>query len=438
MVGEEEKGDEREKKSGHRRVSSLNAASLLMKKSVASKVGESKVGRSTLIRFMGPEADELVSALKEAVTKFSSRETAKELKKDTMKWVLKASVLAQSQALNKDNTAHLFKPALVCAERLVGAYDAAPCGERVVQRVSDDFRKLAPLLREALEPHSKDSNVDKVDKLVLFYSEPAFLDKLLNDPALAEEARTVVESVRQILAPFPSVLDDTDALRSAAARYALVLEELKDRLPFEMCMERAHPELGALFATYLDTAADRQLGLMLRFLLAEREFVLISAANLRASRARALCAKFLDSGLGDGDGGGGEPRLSVSPHELDKLEDAISGQRVTKSSFHAIAAPLEAKLRDTWGLFLSSKVFLNYKQGLRLEAAGLEDTWGSRLSAVSSSDSGSPAHGADVAGGATGAAAPQPPKKPASPTAAATSPAPKSPGLFFRKSPKAQ
>jgi hypothetical protein len=307
--------------------------------------------------------------------------------------------------------------------------------------VSDDFRKLAPLLREALEPHSKDSNVDKVDKLVLFYSEPAFLEKLLNDPALAEEARTVVASIRQILAPFPSVLDDTDALRSAVARYALVLEELKDRLPFEMCMERAHPELGALFATYLDTAADRQLGLMLRFLLAEREFMLISAANLRASRARALCAKFLDSRR-DGGGGDGEPRLCVDQDELDKLEDAISGQRVSKSSFQAVAAPLEAQLRDAWGLFLSSKVFLNYKQSLRIEAASLEDEWGSRLTKVSSDESSSASlaglPAAAAASGATGSPthAPQPPKKPASPTAPVSNPTPKSPGLFSRKSPK--
>lgn len=380
------------KKGALGRLSALGA-----KKKVASKIGESKLGRSTLIRLMGPEGDAVVSALKAAVTKYESRVRAKELKKDVMKWVLKASVLMQHKDLTRDNTAHLRRPLQASMEKMLAVCDGNEPGTRDMGGVSRDLYALGDQLKALLEPHCRDKNAVKVDKIVAYYASPAFLGHLMNKAEFSEERGIILESTRVLLLPLPRLLSHEEQLQTALHRArSIELETAPVPLPppqlspaaassaaastaaaggsprrpsprLRLCFDKNHPEVGNLFAHHLDACADKALGAALRFLMAEVEFSHISAAGLRASRARVLFNKYLRAPVE------GRPLCSDAA-ALAALQDAIDDGpgAVGKSAFAEVRRALLADLEQPFAAFVETDAaFLERTKGLKEELLAL-------------------------------------------------------------------
>ncbi|CAK9048078.1 Tumor necrosis factor alpha-induced protein 8-like protein 3, partial [Durusdinium trenchii] len=368
MAGEEEtagaKAAPQEKKRG-RRLTALGA-----KKAVASKIGESKVGRSALIKLMGPEGDAGVSALKEAVAKFEDRPTAKELKKDTFKWVLKASVLIQNKSLTRDNAAHLKRPALGCAERVVDICDRRPAGSRDMSKVSSELLALGDMLKALLESHSQDKNVAKIDKIVKYYANPVFLNDVMNKPAYQEERDTILASLKTILLPHASVLNDDESLAAAQSRCRTIHSEIDPDI--HVCLNAHHPEMSSMFAKFLDARPDKAAALAMRFILAEHEFVQISAANLRVVRARVLFKKFVQFPV-DG------KFVVDDADERAKFQAAIDDEVVSRTIFAQSREKAFKLLVNPFNAFLTSRALLAFKQSLQDELAELQRRFGAKL-----------------------------------------------------------
>mmetsp|Transcript_15222 Transcript_15222/g.29536 ORF Transcript_15222/g.29536 Transcript_15222/m.29536 type:complete len:403 (+) Transcript_15222:1241-2449(+) len=361
--------DQESPKAKGRRISTLNA-----KKKMASKLGESKIGRATLVKLMGPEADAIVSALKEAVVKMDNKNKAKELKKDIFKWVLKASVLIQNKNLHKDNTSHLRRPIQLAAERLIDICDRVPAGKRDLSEVSKEFKDVAVLLRKVLEPHCQDKNADKVVNIINYYADLNFLNRFMNEDIAAQERETILTSLRHMLLPFPSVLFDQESIDSALLRAVNIQSEIRNP-SLAMCLGQEHPQLSSLFAVYVDALDNKALGQSVRFIMAEHEFTLISAANIRASRARILYNKYLATPPVPG----GE-MLSSNNELLNKLQEQIDDERTPKLAFQDIRSELLEKLEKPFADFLKSEDFLHYKAHLQAEVDDLEELYGDKFS----------------------------------------------------------
>ncbi|GBG32936.1 Tumor necrosis factor alpha-induced protein 8-like protein 3 [Hondaea fermentalgiana] len=353
-------------KSKGRRISALGA-----KKKMASKLGESKVGRATLVKLMGPEADAIVSALKEVVVKTHGKPKAKELKRDIFKWVLKASVLIQNKNLTKDNTSHVRRPAQLPAERLLDISDRFPAGKRDVSEVSKEFKQVAIILRALLEPHCQDKNADKVDKIINFYADKDFLHRFMNDDIAAPERDIILPALRKMLLPFPSVLFDQESIDQALQR-ALLLQEEARSPTLAHCLGQEHPALAALFAQYIDSLDDKSLANSIRFIVAEREFTLIQAANIRTSRARIIFNKYLVT----------SPPLIDDKEAINAIETAIDEQRTPKLVFKDIRVSLLQKLEAPFASFLDSPAFKAHQASIAQEISELEDLYGDKFSAA--------------------------------------------------------
>uniref|UniRef100_A0A7S2WBI3 Uncharacterized protein n=1 Tax=Mucochytrium quahogii TaxID=96639 RepID=A0A7S2WBI3_9STRA len=346
-----------------RKVSTFNA-----KKKVASKIGDSKMGRKALIKLLGPEGDALVGALKSAVTKIDNKDLAKELKKDLFKWVMKASVLVQHKTLTKDNTRYLRRPAQLGMERMVEMADRNKPGDREVDKLSTEIKALGDMVRKLMEPHCQDKNANKITKLFDYYADPNFLDKLMNDQALEEERETILEATRNLLVQIPSVLTDEESLAIAVARVRLIIPEVHEP-SLALCLEKNRPEFTALFTSFLDASMNKESGKAFRFLLMEDAFTQISAPNLRASRSSVIFKKFFAPGS----------RLSGNKPELAKIEEVIESETVSKNAFVEIRRELMVGLESDFENFLLEPIFKEYKQAREEELRELKERFGDKI-----------------------------------------------------------
>jgi len=336
------------------------------KKKVASMTGESKVGRATLIKLLGEDADNVVSALKSAVTKLDSHAQAKELKKVFFKWLLKASVLINNKDLNKENTQHLREPLQMWAERLVAAYEKNPQGKRSVSGLSQGLKNIGVLLEKLLEPLAQEKNVDKITLLFNYYADPTFLHNLFNKPEVHEEAETIVESIQTILVPFPSVMHNPETIRLAGLRKNLLEQELSSP-SFAHCLSKENPGMGIQFSKFLENQ-DGEIGTLFRFMLAEVEFSCISSTELRSSRAAGLSRKY---------------RKSFASHFsslLPTIDENISSQSVSKNVFAAAREAAQNLLEERFDDFLMSQEYVTHQKAMETELDDLLDGFGDSLS----------------------------------------------------------
>ena len=147
--------------SGRKRMSVFRA-----KKFVASKVGDTKAGRATLIKVIGEEGDEMIQALKSAVIKYEDRNKAKELKHDSLKFIVKAYNLWKHKDLTPDDAAPLRRPAQMEAERFLQL--CASCGSchgsvEVVSEVSNPGELAAATEAETEGMYSSNTGVDDAE-----------------------------------------------------------------------------------------------------------------------------------------------------------------------------------------------------------------------------------------------------------------------------------
>jgi len=347
---------------------------LRAKKKMASKIGQSKLGRRALTKLMGAEGNALVSALKSASARFYGRKVSKELKHDLFKWVLKASVLLQNKSLKKEDARPLKMPILLALERLVKEADTQVAGERDLSVVSNELKAVGAMLRPLLAPHCQNKNLGKVDRLVDHYADLAFLTKVMNDADYSLERDRIVSSLKFILIPFPNQLHDEETIRHASLRAKYLLAELASP-SLLLCFDKQHPNLQLTFCKYLEQSGQKAAATALRFCIAEREFSHISASNLRAARAGILYRKFLIPPVHPS----GDRLYTMNQQELQNVQAAIDSGSVPKNRFAAISADLKLGLSDPFQIFLQSSLCAEYMNGLQKELDELRSSFGNDL-----------------------------------------------------------
>eukprot|EP00511_Aplanochytrium_stocchinoi_P005618 CAMPEP_0204828944 /NCGR_PEP_ID=MMETSP1346-20131115/6913_1 /ASSEMBLY_ACC=CAM_ASM_000771 /TAXON_ID=215587 /ORGANISM="Aplanochytrium stocchinoi, Strain GSBS06" /LENGTH=413 /DNA_ID=CAMNT_0051958363 /DNA_START=245 /DNA_END=1486 /DNA_ORIENTATION=+ len=261
-----------------------------VKKHVASKVGDTKLGRTALIKMAGSSGDDLINSLKSAVTKLDGREKAKELKKNTLKWVLKASMLWKHKDLSADTIKPVRTPAQLAAEILMQVHSKRKCASRDVDPIHEKLVTLTDKFNDVFAPLSQDKNVEKLCSIVSYYGSKRFLNHLLNDHQCEEESAQIAKALEKMLKSVPRMLDTEKDL----LRYKYIYN-IKGAT-FVMCLG-GFPEITCNFQEFLNQRSieneNSKHKHSLRFLTAEREYARVENKSVRIERAKNIYRKYL-------------------------------------------------------------------------------------------------------------------------------------------------
>lgn len=385
------------KKNFMRKLAPKNMSKLGAKKAVASKIGETKLGRASLVKLMGQEADDIVGSLKAAVSKLDNHAKAKELKKDLFKWVLKVTVLIQNKNFDRKEFEPLVKPITLLIEKIMQAC-SNPRGERNFSRIVKEKNIVGPLLHNLMEPHSKDTNVNKLDNLFTYYSDEKFLTRLFNEQELVQESDLILDRTKKIMERFPPILNDVVSIQKADKRIKSLEAEIDSKPSIQLMLNKEHPEMCSLFSKYLDSDISSKLeSTALRFLLAEQEYSHVNALNLRILRANVILNKYLspyDAEPLNSSAKVVPGSLSVPPNGriliykkyYDEISDILIEKKAPKTIFVQISMELQHDyLPAAFNSFLSSQEFTNYKNTIAIELKDLCEDYRDSINMASES-----------------------------------------------------
>ena len=341
------------------------------KKKMASVVGDSKAGRTAVIKILGKEGALFISTLKAAVTEWRDKKTAKAVKHDAMKLVLKASMLWNHKDLTADNTNHLRRPVQIIAETLLDVCDRRVPGERRPDQLVSDLAEVRGMLKELLSPHMKEKNAAMVDTVMDVYGDAGFLTHFMNEASQKENLEGFTGALSRFMAPFPKVLDDDQSLRASLEKASRALD-LQNPTLDTFLNESTLTNMLQEFLEKHDGGAHKH---ALLFLHAEKDFRSITNRKILPSRASNVLAKYIASSA--------SKKIKVDPQVAKSVEETVEGGRANRNVFEPVVKDLRKRLGDAFDeAFLNSEACKAKRAEAAKELADLKQRYGEKWSSV--------------------------------------------------------
>lgn len=298
------------------------------KKYVASKLAETRGGRSFILKNFGPAGVSIVSALKSSATTFKDAPTAKSLKKDLLKLVTKAVLLSQKTTLGDAR-----EPSLACIQGIQEFLDGGPI---------PSFKAAHDALLALLKKHVREHNWRRLTRLTDFYGSPEFLRQLPQ-----KERGMLRVAIAELMQPYESEMKAlTEFLIRSLKRQE---EELKGLIQNPQLTEYLKSDVGS---DVLTKWLSPDLTPYLSFLRAVEYFKLTENLRLRGPRARQIKEKYF-----------------VLFDNTDECEAKLSKNTPPRDTFEKLEDVATRKLDAVFSAdFTSSSAFTN----LKAQAASLK------------------------------------------------------------------
>jgi len=255
------------------------------KKFAASRLSDSRTGRSFLLSHFGEPGVAITEALKSSALKYGDGRTARELKRDVLKLVTKA-VLLSSNGVVRELGPAAKEATFACLSGVLEALEAAYNDPvRVSKLIADCHDALLPVL----QPHVREHNWRRLTRVFRFYGDYDFVRTLLND--YDAEKQKLAKAIRELAHPFEAELRETS--RFLARRLETRLKQLHavvEAPSLNLLLE--HDRGVDVLATFFHKSA---LAKHLHFLKAVDYFESTANVSLRAARAAQVKDRFFDA-----------------------------------------------------------------------------------------------------------------------------------------------
>eukprot|EP00753_Platysulcus_tardus_P022438 PLAT9589.1.p2 GENE.PLAT9589.1~~PLAT9589.1.p2 ORF type:complete len:396 (-),score=185.08 PLAT9589.1:132-1319(-) len=331
-----------------------SSTSLKVQKWLGSKVGESRVGRKSLIRFLGQEADHILTAMRQVSEKQDGKSKAKEYYKAVLKIVTKVALLWKNNLITEELAMPLRDPLLGLATQITEALAATPPPSElrpIVEQVAVVKRAVLPLLTAYMKPRSW----HKWEIICDYYGGEDYLQFLFHREEAAAEKTTIADLLSLLMQPFQT---DLKATLLCAVRGCL---RQRVMLPGATYCEFHHiihvrerlesPELRR----FLEDASEEryfreflpadQLPL-LQFWHAAEDFRKVTSRTLLESRAARVFDKYLAPSA--------PTPVSLPPRMVAKVEQALD-KRPRATLFRDLQRHAFSMLNDCFPAFLRSE-----------------------------------------------------------------------------------
>jgi len=191
------------------------------KKHFASEIGDTKMGRKAILKFVGEEGEKVVETASDLADIESGGTKGIDLAKDVLKLSMKAMLMADEGILNRENTFHAMDPINFLAKKVLIACekpaDEIKSNHELVPSLMANFSRVKDILVQLVENNMKEKNIQKLKDLFVYVGSRPFLECLLLNPDAAEHKAQVASSLRLLL---KSQLEEEEFLAKQAASKA--------------------------------------------------------------------------------------------------------------------------------------------------------------------------------------------------------------------------
>ena len=337
-------------------------------KFLSSKLGAGTgAGRATIAKVLGEDGEAVIKAFKRVSTTLDSAHTAKEMKRDAIRMVLKAYNLWRRKEITADNTRELQVQAQMLGEMFVrDANSSRPRGSRTVTHLVAAADRVRELGVRAMRPHIQEKNVVALERVLSYFGSARFIGALLNHEKLEEPCRVIERSTGQMIMSMPSVLlgESEKSTYRNGKELLRVLNKPPDTIRLEQVLDT--PALSGMLQELLDLEMGLAPRNALRFFLAVREYERISTRNVMKLRAPKIFDKYLAAN--------GDSFVEGIPSDvLADIRATLDAGNATSSVFSAAVGSVRGALDDDFHKsFLTSKEFAEYRAKLARDIEALE------------------------------------------------------------------
>ena len=267
------------------------------KKYVASKMTETKSGRSLIVAHFGEAGDAILLYLKYSARKFSDKQTARDLKKDMLKLIAKSVLLYTNKVVTAVDATPARGPTLACMSCISDALERCTTGGSYdVDEVAKAIRAAHDALLPLLKPHVREHNWQRLTRVLGYYGDPRFVKALLTDEAYEVERLKLCAALKRLTRPFETELRATSEFQ--ARRLRSRADGLKALVEAPTLMGFMKHDVGMdVFGKWLQESdpPGRQL---LEFAYAVEYYKSTANPRLRPTRATQIRTKFVDAASG--------------------------------------------------------------------------------------------------------------------------------------------
>lgn len=287
---DEEEDGAGEEEEGVRHASGKRFSVFRAKKFMTSKlVSGTSTGRATIMKVLGKDGDEVVQALQSICAKLSDLKTAKEMKKDAIRFLLKAYNLFKIKELTLESTKSIQTFGQMMAEMFVRESGKPVMAPRAPQLLSTASIRVHDACVSVLGPHLQPKNRDRLSQLLKFFATKDFFQALLTRPDLDAEKTVLRQSMVELLLPFTSLLAG-DSERAKHSKFKSFLAALEER-KFDVLMEV--PQFTLALQGFLELEMGLTPRHVLRFLKSVEDYEKTTSKSLMRDRAPKISNRFL-------------------------------------------------------------------------------------------------------------------------------------------------
>lgn len=260
------------------------------KKFMTSKlVSGTSTGRATIMKVLGQDGDEVVQALQSICCKLTNEKTAKEMKKDAIRFLLKAYNLLKENKITIESTKSIQTTGQMLGEMFVREANKPTVRPTSPQALATCSLKLREACVQIMSPHLQPKNRDRLSELLKFFATETFFQALLSRKDMEEEKMVLARSTSELLLPFQPLLAG-ERERAKYERSKQLLRALQEQ-QFDTLMD--FPQ----FTMALQGFLELELGLtpkhVLRFFKSVDDFEKTTSKSLMRDRGPKIVNRFL-------------------------------------------------------------------------------------------------------------------------------------------------
>lgn len=320
------------------------------KKFLASKFSETQAGRTMILKLFGHHGDHIMSAMKEIAETYADQATAKQLRLDIMKLLLKLVLLYREGIITEHQAEPAKQPLLLMMDLLIETLEMPP-SKRDARALSMAMRATHDAVMPLIQPNIREHNWRRLTRVFEFYGDHNFLETFLTADEYALPRDSILVNLRVLLRPYESKMTETKEFMRAqtAARRAHVAALVQNPAVNQWLGD---DQATSLFSEFLRQNFGPDINNLLLFLKGLKHFKSTNNRNLLATRASQVYDRFLSEQA--------TSPIEVSAGARDAVQSSFeeSHSGVTRSMFDPAAVEATNRLEEVFNsMFMQSEQF---------------------------------------------------------------------------------
>jgi len=305
-----------------------------------------------LLRLFGQNGDRIMQAMKDAAEKYDSTATAKQLKVDLLKLLLKVLLLYREKIITPEAIQPAKQPLLLMMDLLIETLEADRSKRNpaeLARAMAESHDAAMPLLK----PNVREHNWVRLTRVFDFYGNEEFLAAFLLDEAYTDMRNSILINFQILLKRYElegQIAETKNFLRGQALERRAQLEGMVQNPTLREWLE--NEQTSTLFSDWLRVAMGPEALNLQKFVKQVSYYRSTNNRSLLPKRAEQVYETYLVDGAQYAIATSAEVRAAVD------AKYGGGGKSAQRTDFDAAEAEAKASLNDMFlGSFIGSEQF---------------------------------------------------------------------------------